>query len=160
MGEARRKRSASAWAIVMEQTPGNDANALIGSVLQNLADRLNCGIFLKEVDDDLLDWPLGSIVGSTPDIATVPKCPFIKDIREKLGFPFWEFLFSDQFLVGCYCADAQARGLPFPGPIVPDKFPAAARKWFAAPRPEKYEWIGVLPTKMALAAATPDGTRH
>jgi hypothetical protein len=56
MGEAKR-RKAFEGRLWRELLPGNDAAALIGSVLQNLVDLLDCMVFLKEAQDGLLDWP-------------------------------------------------------------------------------------------------------
>ncbi len=116
MGEAKR-RKALEFGITQQTFPKDSADALVGSVLQNIADILNCGIFLKEPGDDLLDWPLNSIIGQTLEITKVRECPFVRDIREKpLPRLHWEFLITDAFLCRCYAVDAMSRSLPFLGP--------------------------------------------
>jgi hypothetical protein len=161
MGEAKR-RKALEFGITQQTFPKDSADQLTASVLQNIADILDCGIFLKEPGDDLLDWPIDSIIGHTTEITKARECPFIKDIREKL-FPriHWEFLITDAFLCGAYVVDAMARGLPFPGPInPPESVPDHAREWFKTAPPIPGGSKGVILTNTAvMATLTPKGMR-
>ena len=122
---------------------------------RTLANKLECTIFLKEQDDGLLDsWPLGSIIGQTTDISEVRKCPFVKDVREKL-FPqrHWEFLITEKFLHGAYAVDAMKRGLDFPGPIDPPEAIADhVRRWFTTNPPFEGGWKAIVPTLFSAAA--------
>jgi hypothetical protein len=120
MGEANRR--SKEFQIRRQEFEKDSAGALVGSVLQNIAEILECVLCVKEPGDDLLDWPLDAIVGKTFEITKARECPFISDIREKL-FPriHWEFLISSKFLTVVYCVDAMKRGLSFPGPIDPDR---------------------------------------
>ncbi|PNE10335.1 MAG: hypothetical protein CR217_14915 [Beijerinckiaceae bacterium] len=102
MGEAKR-RKALEYGITQQTFLENSADQLVTSVLQNIADILDCAIFLKEPDDGLLDWPIDSVIGQTTEITKTRECPFIKDIREKpVPRIHWEFLITDAFLCGAY----------------------------------------------------------
>jgi hypothetical protein len=161
MGEAKR-RKALEYEITQQTFPKDSADQLMASVLQNIADILDCAIFLKEPGDDLLDWPTDSIIGHTTEITKARECPFIKDIREKpLPRPHWEFLISDAFLCGAHTVDAMMRGLSFPGPInPPESIPDHARKWFKTAPPIRGGWKGVIPTNTAvMATLTPKDMR-
>jgi hypothetical protein len=157
MGEANR-RKALEYGITKQIFPKDSAEALVGSVLQNIADILDCAIFLKEAGDDLLDWPNNSIIGQTTKITNVQECPLVKDIREKPFQRIWEFLITDALLQGCYAVDAMARGLQFPGPInPPESIKNHVRKWFQTAPPTPGAWKGVIPTSTALATMPPKG---
>ena len=67
MGEAKR-RKALEFGITQQTFPKDSADQLTASVLQNIANILDCGIFLKEPGDDLLNWPVDSIIGHTTEI--------------------------------------------------------------------------------------------
>jgi hypothetical protein len=152
VGEAKRRRALE-YGIKQEVLEKDSADALVGSVLQNIADILGSVIFLKEQGDDLLNWPLDSIIGQTLEITKVRECPFVKDIRGKrLQRPHWEFLITDAFLVAAYIVDAMKRGLLFPGPIKPPERAAdVARKWFKTALPIAGGWKAVVPMVMASA---------
>jgi hypothetical protein len=147
MGEAKR-RAAREYALAQETFPPDSAAALTASVLQNIADKLECAIFIKEPDDQLLDsWPLGAIIGQTTSISRLRECPFVKDIREKL-LPqrHWEFLITEKFLHGAYAVDAMKRGLDFPGPIdPPEDIADHVRRWFTTNPPFEGGWKAVVP---------------
>lgn len=146
----------SKYGITQQTFPKDSADQLVASILQNIANILNCAIFLKEPGDDLLDWPADSIIGQTAnaEIIKVRECPFIKDIREKIfPRPHWEFLITDVFLQGCYATDTMKRGLTFPGPInPPESVPEHIRKWFKTTSPIPGGWKGVIPTNTAKTA--------
>jgi hypothetical protein len=160
MGEAERRKTL-VYGIRQEVPKKDSAEALVGSVLQNIADILGSAIFLKGPGDDLLDWQLDSIIGQTLEITKVRECPFIKDIREKpLPRLHWEFLITDAFLFGAYVVDAMKRGLPFPGPINPPEcFPEHVRKWFQTALPKPGGWKGVIPTIDAALASQTNGAK-
>jgi hypothetical protein len=143
MGEAKR-RKAFEGRLWREPLPGNDAAALIGSVLGNLADLLDCMVLLKEAEDGLLDWPIASIIGQTLNPDKARGCPFVEEIRKSPGG--WEFLIDDKFLVAAYTTDAMKRGLSYPGPIEPLSFPDRLRQWFSSGLTAKDGWKAVLPS--------------
>ena len=130
MGEAKRR----ADVYRLEQMPlPNDGGVrtLVGSVLVALANLLEAGICLKQPDDGLLDWPLGSLVGQAIRLEAVRQCPLAIDIRPT-SKQTWEFVIPDKVAIGAYCVHADARGLPFPGLIHPDQFMDRVREFFHA----------------------------
>jgi hypothetical protein len=167
MGEAKRRKAIELGielGIARDVIPGNGADALVGSVLKNIADILGCMIFLKEAGEDLLDWPIGSIVGKTTDTMKVRQCPVTIEIRERLLPRLrWEFLITDKILTITYEVDAEKHGIAYPGPIdPPESFPEHVRKWFVAPdqRPPAGGWKGVIPSNMvAIVRSHPHGAK-
>jgi len=128
--------------------PDNSARSLLGSTLSTLADLLDAHLFLKSPSDDLMDWPVGSIVGGTCRIEAARFCPLISDIREGRSPPYWEFHVPDDLLVGCYWAQLEVRGLAVPGPIDPADFLASVRRFF---QEDPRGWTSVIPTRRGRA---------
>jgi hypothetical protein len=129
MGEAKRRKTDVYELGEMPLPNGGDARSLVGSVLANLANMLDAAICLKEADDDLLDWPSGSIVGQVLRLHAVRQCLLDFDIRPTAKGA-WEFVLPDKLVVGTYCAYAHKQGLAFPGPIHPDEFMDRVREFF------------------------------
>ncbi len=159
MDEQTKYKGLNFW-LVTEPATEDMGGTIIGAVLQNLADKLGDAIFLKEDGDDLLDWPIGAIIGSAHNLAGVRECPVPLEAKERL-LPVrrWEFLIPDKLLICTYCVDAELRGLEYPGPIPPDDFPARVREWFAAPRPDipLGGWKSVISAKMRIAMTSRPG---
>jgi hypothetical protein len=151
MGEAKRRDTFTGQLLTISSSD-NSERSLVYSVLVSIADGLDAQILLKELGDDLLDWPVGAIVGATPWGATARACPVRLEIRQ--ASHHFEFAIPAALLTAGYCAMADARGLAFPGPIHPREFPARARALF-----EEHAggWTSVVPSRWGEFLTARDG---
>jgi hypothetical protein len=134
--------------LIIIPLPDNGARSLLGSVLSKLADSLDAQLFLKVPGDDLMEWPVGSIIGGTCRIEAARSCRAIVDVREGPSPPYWEFHVRDELLIACYCAEVVVRGLAVPGPIHPTDFPDYVRRFF---QEDPRGWTSVIPTRWGRA---------
>jgi len=158
MGEAKRRRPFEAKLVRIDvSATDNSAWTIVGSVLVNLADKLNAQLFLKEKSDGLLAaWPIDSVIGAAYDLEAVSACPVALETRKRPApNVHWEFLVPDKLLIVGYATDTMARGLTFPGPIPPDDFPAHVRQFFKRQNPDG--WASVLPPAWEKALSAAEG---
>jgi hypothetical protein len=151
MGEAKRRDTFTGQLLTVSSSD-NSERSLFYSVLASIADGLDAQLLLKEIGDDLLDWPVGAIVGVTPWSDAARACPVALETRRTSDH--FEFQIPDGLLITGYCALACARGLAFPGPIHPSEFPARARALF-----EEHAggWASVVPARWGEFLTARDG---
>ena len=160
MGEAKRRQtSTQRIELRVFEPPPDDAGLLIpGSVLQNLADKLAAQLFIKEPDDGLLEWPLGSVIGMAAQTERARECPYIAEFRERADEDSWEFLLPERLLIDGYAMDVMVRGIELPGPIPSDEFMSHVRRFFQAQAPlRRRHWTGIAPRAWAQALVAHDG---
>ncbi|MGB8898973.1 MAG: hypothetical protein WCC90_06900, partial [Methylocella sp.] len=78
-----RHREALEFEVARQVCEKDSAEDLAFSSLRFISDLLDCAISLTAQGDELLDWPLDSIVGVALEDATkCRECPFVLEVRD------------------------------------------------------------------------------